>query len=87
MKAIPKFEIIKDKITIKNDINFSNIKSYFKNENKVEFIESDGLKILYKDKWVHIRKSNTEPIIRIISEASNKDIATHLINTIKNIIN
>ena len=87
MKAVPKFEIIKDKITIKKDINFSNIKSYFKNENEVEFIESDGLKILYKDKWVHIRKSNTEPIIRIISEASNKDIATHLINTIKNIIN
>ena len=87
MKAVPKFEIIKDKITIKKDINFSNIKSYFKNENEIEFIESDGLKILYKDKWVHIRKSNTEPIIRIISEASNKDIATHLINTIKNIIN
>ena len=87
MKAVPKFEIIKDKITIKNDINFSNIKSYFKNENEIEFIESDGLKILYKDKWVHIRKSNTEPIIRIISEASNKDIATHLINAIKNIIN
>ena len=87
MKAAPKFEIIKDKITIKNDIDFSNIKSYFKNKNEIEFIESDGLKILYKDKWVHIRKSNTEPIIRIISEASNKDIATHLINTIKNIIN
>ena len=71
MKAAPKFEIIKDKITIKKVINFNNIKSYFDNEDEIEFIESDGLKILYKDKWVHIRKSNTEQIIRIISEASN----------------
>ena len=63
------------------------IDQFVANEDEIEFIESDGLKILYKDKWVHIRKSNTEPIIRIISEASNKDIATHLINTIKNIIN
>ena len=51
------------------------------------FIEGDGLKIVWEDKWVHIRKSNTEPIIRIISEANNHEIARDLIDSLKYIIN
>jgi len=38
----------------------------------------DGLKISYKDSWVHIRKSNTEPIIRIYSEAPTAEAAAAL---------
>ena len=48
--------------------------------------DSDGLKILWRDKWIHIRKSNTEPIIRIISEALNSYTAKELINSVKNIV-
>ena len=54
----------------------------FQNDDVV-FIESDGLKIIWKDKWVHIRKSNTEPIIRIISEANTYENATYLIDHLK----
>lgn len=86
MKDITSFVIIKDKITIENDIDFNHIKAHFQNEDNITFIETDGLKIRWKKKWVHVRKSNTEPIIRIISEAVNSNTAEELIDSIKKII-
>ena len=83
MKHIPHFVMIKDKTTIKDDIDFNQIKTLFHDEN-ITFIKDDGLKILWKDKWVHIRKSNTEPIIRIISEANNHTTAKDLIDSLRN---
>ena len=79
---IPVYKMIKDKIALKNDIDFEYVKRIFKNE-KVTFIEFDGLKIIWESKWIHIRKSNTEPIIRIISEAKDYDEAKALINLLK----
>ena len=38
----------------------------------------DGLKIDFEDKWVHLRKSNTEPIIRIYTEAKSREEADDL---------
>lgn len=38
----------------------------------------DGVKIDFEDKWVHLRKSNTEPIIRVYSEAHTMDEADRL---------
>jgi phosphomannomutase len=40
----------------------------------------DGLKIDYEDSWVHLRKSNTEPIIRIYTEAQSEAAADALAN-------
>ena len=77
--------MIKDKTTIENDIDFNGIKAHFKND-IATFIEEDGLKIIWEDKWVHIRKSNTEPIIRIISEAKDNDTAENIIGLIKKIV-
>jgi phosphomannomutase len=42
----------------------------------VKLDESDGLKIDTPDWWIHLRKSNTEPIIRVIGEARTKELAT-----------
>ena len=42
---------------------------------KVNF---DGVKIDFADKWVHLRKSNTEPIIRVYSEASTMEAAEEI---------
>jgi phosphomannomutase len=39
----------------------------------------DGLKIDFPDSWVHLRKSNTEPIVRIIAEAPTMDRAAALV--------
>jgi len=38
----------------------------------------DGVKVDFKDNWVHLRKSNTEPIIRIYTEAKSQDLADQL---------
>ena len=46
----------------------------------------DGIKFTWEDRWVHLRKSNTEPIMRIYAEAPNQDQARKLINQIKNIL-
>ena len=46
----------------------------------------DGVKIDFPEKWVHLRKSNTEPIIRIYSEAKSMEEADELGQEIINII-
>ena len=74
--------MIKDKISLQNDIDLKHIKTLFQTDD-ITFIEDDGLKIVWEDKWIHIRKSNTEPIIRIISEADTFANAKNLINHIK----
>ena len=82
LENTPCYTMIKDKITLEHDVDFNHIKSLFKNDD-VSFIEGDGLKVIWKDKWVHIRKSNTEPIIRIISEADTYENAKNLIHHLK----
>ena len=82
LESIPRFTMIKDKITLQHDVDFNHIKSLFKNDD-VSFIDDDGLKVIWKDKWVHIRKSNTEPIIRIISESDTYENAKNLIHHLK----
>lgn len=42
----------------------------FSGDPHVQVNDIDGVKIDFEDKWVHLRKSNTEPIIRVYSEAS-----------------
>ncbi len=48
---------------------FSTLEEKYKSE-KISTI--DGIKIDFKDGWVHLRKSNTEPIIRIYAESDNE---------------
>ena len=48
------------------DAILAKVKEIYKNE---EINDIDGVKIDFSDKWVHLRKSNTEPIIRVYSEA------------------
>ena len=59
------------------------VKVKFSNE---QITDIDGVKIDFKDSWVHLRKSNTEPIIRIYSEAENMDEANKLAEQIKEVI-
>ena len=46
----------------------------------------DGVKFIWKDRWVHFRKSNTEPIMRIYAEAPDQKQAEDLVNKVKEII-
>ena len=69
------------KIDLKNLFN-----DIIKKNSNVEINEDDGLKLIWHDKWVHIRSSNTEPILRIIAESNSQNKTKTLINLIKKYI-
>ena len=81
--SIPKYLMVKDKILLNSKIDFDSLESIFDCD---EINRLDGIKFSWSDKWVHIRKSNTEPIIRIFAEASTKDEVDELVNTLKNYV-
>ena len=78
---IPQYLMIKDKILIDDKIDFDSLETIF-DCNEINKI--DAIKFIWPNKWIHIRKSNTEPIIRIFAEAKNQDEVNELINTLKN---
>ena len=53
---------------------------------KEKITDIDGVKIDFKESWVHLRKSNTEPIIRIVAEAHTMAEAETLVEDIKAVI-
>ncbi len=83
----PQYAIAKNKIQLTPDIDvdaiLEAIKEKFSNE---RITDIDGVKIDFADSWVHLRKSNTEPIIRIYSEASTMEKADALAEEIKKVI-
>lgn len=84
-KDYPEYFISKKKITLDETTDVEAILSKIKNEFKREKItDIDGVKIDFANGWVHLRKSNTEPIIRIYSEAHTKEEAESLGEDIKN---
>ena len=84
----PPYAIAKNKIELTPEINVDAILEAVKQKFAAEEItDIDGVKIDFADKWVHLRKSNTEPIIRIYSEASTMEQAEELANQIKAVIN
>jgi len=81
--SYPKYVISKNKIELTPEIDVDLIleKMALKYAEK-EVDTIDGVKIYIEKEWVHLRKSNTEPIIRIYSEASDEDAANKLANRI-----
>ncbi|MCB0279973.1 MAG: phosphoglucosamine mutase [Calditrichaeota bacterium] len=72
---LPHYEICKLKAPI-DTVDPDKVIDYFKTQYQKEKLnDTDGLKISTQDWWVHLRKSNTEPIIRVIAEAENMEIA------------
>ncbi|WP_279149308.1 phosphoglucosamine mutase [Muribaculum intestinale] len=83
----PPYSIAKNKIELTPDINVDAILEAMKKKYASEKItDIDGVKIDFEDCWVHLRKSNTEPIIRIYAEASTMDKADALALDIKEAI-
>ena len=69
--TLPLYYIVKNKMKFQGDM--ANIITLLKKEYKSFKINSkDGVRIDFENSWAHIRKSNTEPVIRIISEAESK---------------
>ena len=83
----PDYHISKNKVELSPSIDVDNIlKQVAINFKDQEVNTIDGVKIDFPDKWVHLRKSNTEPIIRIYAEAQTMEIANSLVGEIQSII-
>ncbi len=86
--SLPAYAIAKNKIQLTPDIDVDAILEAVKEKYSGEKItDIDGVKIDFPTSWVHLRKSNTEPIIRIYSEAPTMKEAEELAESIKSVIN
>lgn len=82
-KSYPGYYISKNKIELTPDINVDNILSRIQTKySKQPLSTIDGVRIEFNREWVHLRKSNTEPIIRIYSESETLTTADNLANKI-----
>ncbi len=82
-KTYPDYFISKNKIELTPDIDVDGILVKMKQKYQHEQVTGiDGVKIDFADRWVHLRKSNTEPIIRIYAEAPSMDEADKLAQAI-----
>ncbi|MBA3665950.1 MAG: phosphoglucosamine mutase, partial [Bacteroidetes bacterium] len=90
-KSYPNYFISKNKIELTPQIDVDKVLSKVKEKYKKQPVNTiDGVKIEFDKEWVHLRKSNTEPIIRIYSESQTQSTAENLakkiISDIKEII-
>ncbi len=86
-RSLPEYSISKNRIDLTPDTNvdalLARVKEVFRNE-RVD--TRDGVKIDFAEGWVHLRKSNTEPIIRVYSEAATMDEANALAQKVIDIV-
>lgn len=89
--TFPNYAIAKNRIDLTPDTDIDailhNIKDIYANDSNATVNDIDGVKIDFPDSWVHLRKSNTEPIIRVYSEAATIEQADALAKKITDIVN
>jgi phosphomannomutase len=89
--SYPNYFMSKNKIQLTPQINVDDILVKMANKYANEEVSTiDGVKVNFKNEWVHLRKSNTEPIIRIYTESTSQksadDLASRVINEIKALV-
>lgn len=82
--SFPRYYLIKDKITCPSELAYRATLELKRKYQKENISTLDGLKISWEDSWVHLRPSNTEPIIRVMAEAKSAARARRIINHFKN---
>jgi phosphomannomutase len=83
-RTYPSYHISKNKITLDENIDLDNIFEQLKQKYKSAKLNTiDGLKIEFDTDWIHLRRSNTEPIIRIYAESQTETTANNLALKIK----
>ncbi len=86
-KLYPEYVIAKKKLSLPPGIEFELISDEVKREYPgMKFDERDGLKIEFENGWVQIRRSNTEPVIRIYAEGRTNTEAESIADTVINIV-
>ena len=85
-QSLPQYYILKDKAPL-GEVDPDDVIAYLGEQNQDKQLDYlDGLRIDRPDAWIHLRKSNTEPIMRIIVEARTPDIAWHILQETKEMI-
>jgi len=75
----PNYYMAKEKVVLNPEISVGNILNHFQELYVTEKISTiDGVKIDFENSWVHLRASNTEPILRIYTEAQSQELADDL---------
>ena len=81
-KQFPDYQIAKNRIDLTPDTDVDailvKVKEMFAQDPTAQVNDIDGVKIDFPDRWVHLRKSNTEPIIRVYSEAATMESADEI---------
>lgn len=89
-KTFPEYFIAKNRIDLTPDTDvdaiLAEVKKMYESQPDVTVNDIDGVKIDFPDKWVHLRKSNTEPIIRVYSEAHTMEEADAIGKAIMEIV-
>lgn len=79
--SYPDYFIIKNKMELEQGLNLQAIFDKIRKKYKSQPVNTeDGLRIEFENDWVHLRSSNTEPIIRIIAESNFETTATNIAN-------
>ena len=86
---LPKYYLVKTKVNLKpgmvvEEIYKRVLETY--SSSAVKVITIDGVKVIGKDYWFLVRKSGTEPIIRIMAEAKDESTANNLVNELKRVV-
>ena len=83
--ALPQYEIVKSKIELSSREQVTSLLSDIKDKlaaGATSISEADGLRLGFDNTWLHVRASNTEPIIRLIAEAPTREEAESLIESV-----
>ena len=75
---LPKYEIVKDKLAVAADRLAALLGAVEKRWPEARVDRRDGLRLDWPDRWLHIRPSNTEPIVRVIAEAPSAEVSRKL---------
>jgi phosphomannomutase len=84
--SIPKYAIVKDKVELQPAMTQSIAPALHRHFKDQKIDEQDGIRIDWPDKWVHVRPSNTEPILRLIAEARDTAAAQGLIEETRQVL-
>ncbi len=91
-QELPEYFMVKDRLELGSYLNLAELLSKIKHDyegrsleddGRLKITDIDGLKIDWADSWVHLRSSNTEPIIRIYAEAKSLNVAEQKVKEIK----
>jgi len=84
--TLPQFVMVKDKVSLEG-VNVDQALAAVRREfSQADVNTVDGVKFTWEDRWVHLRKSNTEPIMRIYAEATDQAQALALVDRVKNLV-